>query len=91
MANQTVFPYSTGSNGQLTLTTNSMINSGATRATSIIAGGTSVYITDAGQANTNSPGQILPFTVGGLMLFEYHHGWVNPEYFACGESVLFSG
>jgi 6-phosphogluconolactonase (cycloisomerase 2 family) len=64
-ANQTVFPYAAGANGQLTLTTNSTINSGATRATSIIAGGSSVYITDAGAANTNTPGQILPFTVGG--------------------------
>ena len=64
-ANQTVFPYIAGSNGQLTLTTNSTINSGAVRATSIIAGGTSIYITDAGPANQNTPGQILPFTVGG--------------------------
>jgi 6-phosphogluconolactonase (cycloisomerase 2 family) len=64
-ANQTVFPYIAGSNGQLTLTTNSTINSGAVRATSIITGGTSVYITDAGPANSNTPGQILPFTVGG--------------------------
>jgi 6-phosphogluconolactonase (cycloisomerase 2 family) len=64
-ANQTVFPYIAGSNGQLTLTTNSTINSGAVRATSIITGGTSVYITDAGPVNQNTPGQILPFTVGG--------------------------
>jgi 6-phosphogluconolactonase (cycloisomerase 2 family) len=64
-ANQTVFPYIAGSNGQLTLTTNSVINSGAVRATSIITGGTSVYITDAGPVNQNTPGQILPFTVGG--------------------------
>jgi 6-phosphogluconolactonase (cycloisomerase 2 family) len=64
-ANQTVFPYIAGSNGQLTLTTNSVINSGAVRATSILAGGTSIYITDAGPANSNTPGQILPFTVGG--------------------------
>ncbi|MGD0444027.1 MAG: hypothetical protein ABSA39_08835 [Edaphobacter sp.] len=64
-ANQTVFPYLVGSSGQLTLTTNSTIVSGAVQATSIIAGGTAVYITDAGPANTNSPGQILPFTVGG--------------------------
>jgi len=64
-ANQTVFPYAAGSNGQLTLTTNSTIITGATRATSIIANGSSVYITDAGQPNTNSTGQILPFTVGG--------------------------
>jgi hypothetical protein len=63
--NQTVFPYLAGGSGQLTLTTNSTINTGAVRATSIIAGGTSVYITDAGAANTNTPGQILPFTVGG--------------------------
>jgi len=64
-ANQTVFPYIAGSNGQLTLTTNSTINSGAVRATSIITGGTSVYITDAGPVNSNTPGQFLPFTVGG--------------------------
>jgi hypothetical protein len=63
-ANQTVFPYSTGTNGQLVTTTNSTINTGAIRATSIISNGTSVYITDAGQPNTNSPGLILPFTVG---------------------------
>jgi 6-phosphogluconolactonase (cycloisomerase 2 family) len=63
--NQTVFPYIAGSNGQLTLTTNSVINSGAVRATSLLAGGTSIYITDAGAANSNTPGQILPFTVGG--------------------------
>ena len=62
--NQTVFPYITGANGQLTLTTNSTITSGATRATSIISGGTAVYITDAGPSNVITPGQILPFTVG---------------------------
>jgi 6-phosphogluconolactonase (cycloisomerase 2 family) len=63
-ANQTVFPYIAGGNGQLTLTTNSTINSGATRATSIIAGGSAVYITDAGPVSPITPGQILPFTVG---------------------------
>ena len=63
--NQTVFPYAAGTGGQLTLTTNSTINTGATRATSIIAGGTAVYITDAGAPNLNTPGQVLPFTVGG--------------------------
>ena len=62
---QTVFPYASGSNGQLTLTTNSTINTQATRATSINGNGTSVYITDAGGApGTNLPGQVLPFTVG---------------------------
>jgi DNA-binding beta-propeller fold protein YncE len=63
--NQTVFPYGTGGSGQLTRTTNDTINTGAIRATSIISGGTSVYITDAGLVNTNTPGRILPFTVGG--------------------------
>jgi 6-phosphogluconolactonase (cycloisomerase 2 family) len=63
-ADQTVSPYASGTSGQLTLTTNSVINSGATNATSIIAGGSSIYITDAGESNTNSAGQILPFTVG---------------------------
>jgi hypothetical protein len=62
-ANQTVFPYSAGSSGQLTLTTNSTINSGATNATSIITGGTSVYITDT-FSPTSPAGRILPFTVG---------------------------
>jgi len=61
---QTVYPYIVGANGQLTQTTNSLINTQATRATSIISGGTAVYITDAGQASSNAPGQILPFTVG---------------------------
>jgi hypothetical protein len=57
-ADQTVFPYAAGGGGQLTQTTNSLITTGAVRATSIITGGSAVYITDAG-AN-----QILPFTVG---------------------------
>jgi hypothetical protein len=60
--NQTVFPYLAGSGGQLVLTTNSQLSSGALSATSIVAGGTAVYITDAGPAG--SPGQILPYTVG---------------------------
>jgi 6-phosphogluconolactonase (cycloisomerase 2 family) len=64
-ANQTVYPYLAGSGGQLAQTTNSTIVSGAVNATSIIAGGTSVYITDSGATSANNPGQILPFTVGG--------------------------
>jgi 6-phosphogluconolactonase (cycloisomerase 2 family) len=57
----TVTPYSVGSSGQLTQTTNSAIALNATRPTSIVTGGTTIYITDAGAQNT--PGQILPFTV----------------------------
>jgi 6-phosphogluconolactonase (cycloisomerase 2 family) len=67
----TVFPYAVGTAGQLTQTANSTISINATRPTSILAGGNNssvqassayVYITDAGAQNT--PGQILPFTVG---------------------------
>jgi 6-phosphogluconolactonase (cycloisomerase 2 family) len=60
-ADQTVFPYAAGTGGQLTQTTNSVIITNATRATSIIAGGSGVYITDAGASGT--AGQILPFSV----------------------------
>ena len=91
-ANQTVFPYIAGSNGQLTLTTNSTINSGAMRATSIIAGGTSIYITDAGPANSNTPGQILPFTVGGhFLLSEYGDGRSDRESVASSEPGVHAG
>ena len=57
-----VSPYSVGTAGQLTQTTNSLISINATRPTSILTGGTTVFITDAGAQN--STGQILPFTVG---------------------------
>jgi hypothetical protein len=60
----TVTPYA-ATNGQLTQTTNQTISLGnVTRPTSILQGGNStiVYVTDAGAQNT--PGQILPFTVG---------------------------
>jgi len=63
-ATQTVSPYAVGTSGQLTLTNTPEFNSGAVTPTSIIAGGSNIYITDAGAPNTNSPGQILPFTVG---------------------------
>src|SRR3984885_15231713 len=58
----TVSPFSSGTGGQLTQTTNSTIAINATRPTSILTGGNTVLITDAGAQNT--PGQILPFTVG---------------------------
>jgi hypothetical protein len=58
----TVTPYSIGSAGQLTQTTNSEIAISATRPTSILTGGSNVFITDAGAPN--STGQILPFTIG---------------------------
>jgi 6-phosphogluconolactonase (cycloisomerase 2 family) len=63
-ADQTVSPYAAGTAGQLTLTTTTNFDIKTARATSIIAGGSNIYITDAGPANANSPGQLLPFTVG---------------------------
>jgi hypothetical protein len=54
-----VTPYAVGTAGQLTQTANSTLPiSPATRPTSILTGGTTVFVTDAG---TN---QILPFAVG---------------------------
>ncbi|WP_158945968.1 beta-propeller fold lactonase family protein [Granulicella sp. S190] len=63
-ADQTVSPYAVGTAGQLTFTTTQKFNSGAVTPTSIIAGGSGIYITDAGAPNQNSPGQVLPYTVG---------------------------
>jgi 6-phosphogluconolactonase (cycloisomerase 2 family) len=59
---QTVFPYSIGTGGQLTLTTNSTINTGATQLTSISTNGSFVYLTDTGASG--STGLILPYTSG---------------------------
>ena len=73
-ANQTVFPYSAGTGGQLTLTTNSTINTGRRGRLRSSRAASAVYITDAGPANTNTPGQILPFTVVGSLLTEHDHG-----------------
>ncbi len=60
-----IFPYSVNSStGQLTQTANSEIFTNAGRLTSINAGGTYIYLTDA-QATAASPGgQILPYTSG---------------------------
>ncbi|MEO6911001.1 MAG: beta-propeller fold lactonase family protein [Edaphobacter sp.] len=62
---QTVFPYTIGAAGQLTLPTNTTISIGPNRRlTSINVGGSYVYLTDAA-ATTDSPGgYILPYTVG---------------------------
>jgi 6-phosphogluconolactonase (cycloisomerase 2 family) len=60
--NNTIFPYSVGASGQLTITANSTITTQATKLTSINASGSYVYLTDAGA--TPSGSQILPYTVG---------------------------
>jgi 6-phosphogluconolactonase (cycloisomerase 2 family) len=60
----TVFPYTIGSSGQLTLTTNSTITTGAKQLTSISAHGSYVYLTDAGPTTDSPGGFILPYTSG---------------------------
>jgi 6-phosphogluconolactonase (cycloisomerase 2 family) len=62
VGHQTVSPYAVGTNGQLTFTTNTTVDTTAQRATSIISNGAAVYITDA-YSPTSPSGRILPFTV----------------------------
>ena len=60
---QTIFPYATGTNGQLTLTANSTITTGAGNLTSISTSGSFVYLTDAAATPDSAGGRILPYTV----------------------------
>jgi hypothetical protein len=57
-SDNTVFPYSFGGNGQITVTTPGFLPIGSVQLTSINGNGSNVFLTDAG-AN-----QILPFTIG---------------------------
>lgn len=61
---QTVFPYSVGTAGQLTLTTNSTITTGAGQLTSISSNGNFVYLTDAAATTDSTGGHILAYTSG---------------------------
>jgi 6-phosphogluconolactonase (cycloisomerase 2 family) len=61
---QTVYPYAVGANGQLTITANSTIATGAGNLTSITANGTYVYLTDAAATSDSPGGRVLPYTVG---------------------------
>jgi 6-phosphogluconolactonase (cycloisomerase 2 family) len=67
---QTVYPYGIGSSGQLTVQTNSRIQTGGTNLTSINVAGNDVYLTDAApvpQTSTNpgsTGGSIRVYTVG---------------------------
>jgi len=60
----TVFPYTIGTGGQLTLTTNSTITTSATKLTSISTNGNYVYLTDAAPTTASPGGYILPYTSG---------------------------
>jgi 6-phosphogluconolactonase (cycloisomerase 2 family) len=67
---QTVYPYGIGSSGQLTVQTNSRIQTGGTNLTSINVSGSTVYLTDAApvpatSTNPGSPGgSIRLYSVG---------------------------
>jgi 6-phosphogluconolactonase (cycloisomerase 2 family) len=54
-----VFPYSFGTSGQITVTTTGFFPTGATSLTSINGSGSNIFLTDAGS------NRILPYTVGG--------------------------
>jgi 6-phosphogluconolactonase (cycloisomerase 2 family) len=74
---QTIFPYSI-SGGQLTLPTNTTIATGAGRLTSINAGASYVYLTDAAPTKDSPGGRIFPYTVGtGCALNTLTGGPVN--------------
>jgi 6-phosphogluconolactonase (cycloisomerase 2 family) len=63
----TIFPYTTNpGSGQLTLTNNAVsgITTQATKLTSINAGASYIYLTDAGATTASPGGFILPYTVG---------------------------
>ncbi len=60
---QTIFPYQIGLNGQLTITANSTINTGAGNITSINTSGSYIYLTDAAPTTDSPGGRILPYTV----------------------------
>jgi 6-phosphogluconolactonase (cycloisomerase 2 family) len=55
---QTIYPYGTGNGGQLTVQTNSRIQTGGGNITSINVGGGSIYLTDAAPVpvSSNNPG-----------------------------------
>ncbi len=83
--NTYVFPYQISGNGQLATTVTGNIPTGAVNVSSITLGGlggSSVYLTDVGPADSNgalsTPGVILPFTVGtGCSLSAVVGGSVN--------------
>ncbi|HEY0163213.1 MAG TPA: beta-propeller fold lactonase family protein [Edaphobacter sp.] len=62
--NQTVFPYAVGTSGQLVVTANSTITTGAGNLTSISTSGNYVYLTDAAPTADSQGGRILAYTVG---------------------------
>ncbi|HKO18711.1 MAG TPA: beta-propeller fold lactonase family protein [Acidobacteriaceae bacterium] len=67
---QTVYPYGVGANGQLTVQTNTRIQTGGTDITSITVNGSDVYLTDAAPvpATPTNPGStggsIRIYTIG---------------------------
>lgn len=76
---QTVYPYAVGTSGQLVVTANSTITTGAGNLTSISTSGSYVYLTDAAATSDSPGGRILPYTVGstGCSLSSLTGGPVN--------------
>jgi 6-phosphogluconolactonase (cycloisomerase 2 family) len=60
----TIVPYSVGTNGQLVTTANSTIATQAIKPTSITSHGSNVYVTDAGAQPDSPGGRIIAYTVG---------------------------
>jgi len=67
---QTIYPYGLGANGQLTVQSNSRIQTGGTNLTSINVNGSNVYLTDAAPVPSSSTnpgstgGSIRVYTIG---------------------------
>ena len=83
-ADQTIFPYGIGTSGQLTVQSNSLIQTGGTNITSINVSGSNVYLTDAAPvaATSTNPGStggsIRVYTIGsGCSLSAQADGVVN--------------
>ena len=64
-ADQTIFPYGVGGNGQLTIEPNSKIQTPAINLTSINTLGNHIYLTDAAPTPTSTGGTIYPYQQGG--------------------------
>jgi hypothetical protein len=61
---QTVYPFASGANGQLTVTANGPTATGGGNITSISTAKGAVYLTDAAATADSPGGRILPYTIG---------------------------
>jgi 6-phosphogluconolactonase (cycloisomerase 2 family) len=75
----TVFPYTFGSSGQITITTPGILPIGATNVTSINGSGSNIFLTDSGSAAVPTTNRILPFTVGAQCSLTSLTGGAQPN------------